>query len=145
MHRLPLLRLATLLLAEGEAAEDLVQDVFVRSASAVGALPEGQVGPYLRRGVVNAWKNEVRHRRTVALAEPKLVHGGSEPGPSIEDMDEVWAAIKGLPPRQRACLVLRYYEDLPDREIARLLGCRVGTVKSQSSRAIDKLRRVVSP
>ena len=144
-HRLPLLRLATLLVTEGQTAEDLVQDVFVRSASAVGALREDEVGPYLRRGVVNAWKNEVRHRRTVALAELKLVRGRGHQGTSLEDRDEIWMAIRRLPPRQRACLVLRYYEDLPDREVARLLGCRVGTVRSQSSRAIEKLRKVISP
>ena len=117
----------------------------MRSASAVGALREDEVGPYLRRGVVNAWKNEVRHRRTVALAELKLVRGRGHQGTSLEDRDEIWMAIRRLPPRQRACLVLRYYEDLPDREVARLLGCRVGTVRSQSSRAIEKLRKVISP
>ena len=57
--------------------------------------------------VVNAWKNEVRHRRTVAIAEPKLAHERGEPGPSFEERDEIWAAIRKLPPRQRACLVLR--------------------------------------
>lgn len=145
MHRLPLLRLSTLLLADAALAEDVVQDVFVRSFAAVATLPDDQVGPYLRRSVVNAWKNEVRHRRTVALAAPKLAHREVAPAGSVEDRDAMWAAIEDLPPRQRACIVLRYYEDLSDREIARLLGCRVGTVKSQSSRAITKLRKVVSP
>lgn len=144
MHRLSLLRLSTLLLTNGELAEDLVQDVFVRSVTAIATLSEDELGPYLRRSVVNAWKNEVRHRRTVAIAEPKLAHERGEPGPSFEERDEIWAAIRKLPPRQRACLVLRYYEGLPDGEVARLLGCRVGTVKSQSSRAIEKLRKVVS-
>ncbi len=145
MHRLPMLRLSTLLLADASLAEDVVQDVFARSFAAVGALPDDQVGPYLRRSVVNAWKNELRHRRTAALAAPKLAHPEFVPEDSVEDHDAMWAAIQDLPPRQRACIVLRYYEDLSDREIARLLGCRIGTVKSQSSRAIAKLRRVVSP
>lgn len=145
MHRLPLLRLSTLLLSDASRAEDIVQDVFVRSFGAVGRLPDDQIGPYLRRSVVNAWKNEVRHGRTAALAAPKLVHQELVPRDSFEERDAMWAAIQDLPPRQRACLVLRYYEDLSEREIARLLGCRLGTVKSQSSRAIAKLREVVSP
>jgi len=145
MHRLPLLRLSTLLLSDASRAEDVVQDVFVRSFGAVGRLPDDQIGPYLRRGVVNAWKNEVRHRRTAELAAPKVAHQEFLPTDSVEERDAMWAAIRDLPPRQRACIVLRYYEDLSDREIARLLGCRVGTVKSQSSRAIAKLRKVVSP
>lgn len=145
MHRLPLLRLSTLLLADASLAEDVVQDVFVRSFAAVAALPDDQVGPYLRRSVVNAWKNEVRHRRSAALAAPKLARQESGPEDPVEDRDTMWAAIQDLPPRQRACVVLRYYEDFSDREIARLLGCRIGTVKSQSSRAIAKLRKVVSP
>ena len=145
MHRLPLLRLSTLLFSDASLAEDVVQDVFVRSFAAIGTLRDDQIGPYLRRSVVNAWKNEVRHRRTVTLATPKLALQDSFRESSVEDRDAMWAAVQDLPPRQRACIVLRYYEDLSDREIARLLGCRVGTVKSQSSRAIAKLRKVVSP
>jgi RNA polymerase sigma factor (sigma-70 family) len=54
----------------------------------------------------------------------------------------LWQAIRSLPPRQRACIVLRYYEDLDDGEIAQLLGCRQGTVRSQIARAITKLRGI---
>lgn len=144
-HRPPLLRLSTLLLTDASQAEDVIQDVFVRAFSAIGALPDDQVGPYLRRCVVNAWKNEVRHRRTATLAAPKLINREFVLEDSVEDRDAILAAIQDLPPRQRACIVLRYYEDLSDREIARLLECRISTVKSQSSRAIAKLRKVVSP
>ncbi|GAA2151281.1 sigma-70 family RNA polymerase sigma factor [Humibacillus xanthopallidus] len=56
------------------------------------------------------------------------------------DRDEVWRALATLPPRQRAVVVLRFYEDLPERAIAEALGCTVGTVKSQLSRALATLR-----
>src|SRR5436190_22625346 len=53
-----------------------------------------------------------------------------------EERDELWQAVLRLPPRQRACIALRYYEDLPEREVAAILSCSVGTVKKQSSRAL---------
>ena len=58
-----------------------------------------------------------------------------------EERDELWQAVLRLPPRQRACIALRYYEDLPEREVAAILSCSVGTVKKQSSRALAQLRR----
>ncbi len=60
-----------------------------------------------------------------------------------EDRAELVRALRTLPARQRACVVLRYYADLPEREVADLLGCSVGTVKSQSSKALAKLRRLI--
>lgn len=59
--------------------------------------------------------------------------------------NDVWAQVCGLPPRQRAALVLRYYEDLSYEETAEVLGCSVGTVKSQVSEALSKLRQRVGP
>jgi RNA polymerase sigma factor (sigma-70 family) len=57
----------------------------------------------------------------------------------------MWDQLTRLPPRQRAAVVLRYYEDLPDTEIAEILGCAVGTVRSQISRALESLRRAGMP
>jgi RNA polymerase sigma factor (sigma-70 family) len=59
----------------------------------------------------------------------------------VDQRDEVWRALGRLPRRQRAVLVLRFFEDLSEAEIAEVLGCSVGTVKSQASRALAKLRR----
>jgi RNA polymerase sigma factor (sigma-70 family) len=61
----------------------------------------------------------------------------------IEQRDHLWDALSRLPERQRACLVLRCYEDLPEREIADLLGCSVGTVKSHTHRGLARLRQEV--
>jgi RNA polymerase sigma factor (sigma-70 family) len=139
-HDLRLVRLATLLSGSESVAEDLVQDVYVRAASKVAELADAEVFPYLHRSVVNAWKNYVRHRKVEERAS--LADEGA--GPSPDDSIVLWAEIEELPPRQRACIVLRYYEDLDDREIADLLGCRVGTVRSQISRAVAKLKKVVA-
>ncbi len=144
-YRLPLLRLCVLLVGDPVTAEDIVQDVFVRTIEKIGGLPDEEVGPYLRRSVVNAWKNRARHLRVEASAVPKLARDDADEGAAMDNRDAMWREIAKLPPRQRACVVLRYYEDLPDREIAEVLGCRVGTVKSQSSRAIAKLRRAIEP
>jgi RNA polymerase sigma factor (sigma-70 family) len=65
------------------------------------------------------------------------------PGTNVEEHDAVWAAIARLPPRQRACLVLRFYEDLSERDVADVMGCSVGTVKSQTSKGLARLRGVV--
>ena len=145
LHRLSLLRLSTLLFRDHETAEDIVQDVFVRAAPRLSSLGDEEVGPYLRRSVVNAWKNGLRHHIVEISAAPKLMQGELSADPALEERDATWREISKLPGRQRACVVLRYYEDLSDGEIAALLGCRIGTVKSQSSRALAKLRKAVSP
>ncbi len=82
--------------------------------------------------------------RIETSAAPKLTPDEVSALAAFEERDAMWREISKLPARQRACLVLRYYEDLPDGEIAGLLGCRIGTVKSQSSRALAKLRKEVS-
>jgi RNA polymerase sigma-70 factor (sigma-E family) len=129
--------MGTVLTGRQELAEDLVQEAFVRAASKIGTLPDRDVRPYLRVTIVNLWRNrlrrfgvERRHREVPAEAAP----------PPFEDRDELWDAIRLLPERQRACLVLRYYEDLSERDAAAVLGCSVGTIKSQTSRALTRLR-----
>ena len=131
----PMLRLAYLLTQSRAAAEDLVQDSFLRVQPHWGSLDTP--GAYLRRTVTNAcysWHR--RRRREEALA----VH---PPEPGEPEHDEMWDALATLVPRRRAALVLRYYLDLSEAEIADALGCRPGTVKSLTHRGLADLRKVL--
>jgi RNA polymerase sigma-70 factor (sigma-E family) len=136
-----LVRLAALLLGRSEGAEDLAQDAFVKAAMKIEALPDDEVGPYLRRVLLNLWKNRLRRlaverRFRFRVARPDV----EQPG-TFEERDAMWRAVQALPSRQRACLVLRYYEDLSERTVAEIMGCSVGTVKSQTSRGLARLRK----
>jgi RNA polymerase sigma-70 factor (sigma-E family) len=129
--------MATLLTGRQEMAEDLVQDAFERAASRLDGLSQAKVRPYLRATVMNLWRNRLRR---FAVERRYREVPGQVVSPPFEDRDELWEAICTLPDRQRACLVLRYYEDLSERDAAAVLGCSVGTVKSQTSRALARLR-----
>jgi RNA polymerase sigma-70 factor (sigma-E family) len=137
----PMVRMCSLIIGDAATAEDIVQDVFVRGAARIGRLDPDAVVPYLRRAVANETRNRSRHRTVELRSHPRLVEIGPSAPSGAEDRDEMWTAILELPVRQRACLVLRYYEDLSEREAANILGCSVGTVKSQTSRALARLRR----
>jgi RNA polymerase sigma-70 factor (sigma-E family) len=103
---------------------------------------EGDPEPYVRRIIVNAnaswWRR--RWRGEVPTADLPEVAAEADRYSGLDDRDHLWRALGRLPPRQRAILVLRYFEDLSDAEIADVLHCSVGTVKSQASRAVAKLR-----
>ena len=139
-HYVWLVRLAVLLTGRVDTAEDLVQDAFLRAAPKIESLDSTRVRPYLRIVVMNEWKNRVRRlaleRRIARLLQPTNAQVDG-----VDPRGSVWLAILHLPPRQRAAVVLRYYEDLPEREIASVLGCSVGTVKSQLNKAARKLRK----
>jgi RNA polymerase sigma-70 factor (sigma-E family) len=141
-----LLRFAYVLTGDSHLAADLVQDALERAGLGWRRIqrqddPEG----YLRRTIVNGYlsrRRSLRHERLVAnLPEPDRAGRGaaSEPGRTPADR-EMWALLAELPRQQRAVLVLRYYQDLSEAQIAEVLGCKVGTVKSNASRAIAKLR-----
>jgi RNA polymerase sigma factor (sigma-70 family) len=116
----------------------LVQETFLRAVPALVRLGDEEVGPYLRATSMNLWRNRLRRLALERRVRPlKRV----DPEFAVEDRDAVWTAIRRLPPRQRACLVLRYYEDLTERQTAALLRCSVGTVKSQTSRGLAFLRK----
>lgn len=110
----------------------------MRAAAALERLPMDDVRPYLRRTVMNLWSNRLRRLR---LERQHLLHGELSSDISFEERDELWEAVKRLAPRQRACVVLRYYEELSEPETAKLLRCTVGTVKSQTHKALDHMRR----
>jgi RNA polymerase sigma-70 factor (sigma-E family) len=136
-HYAGLVRLAALLSGSVDTAPDLVQDCFVRLHGRWTSVREPL--PYIRRSVVHACASH--HRRSAVVRRNPL----PEP-PAVElGADELEDALAGLPARQRAAVVLRYYGDLPDADIARALRCREGTVRSLISRALADLRKVIEP
>ena len=143
-HYVQLLRLCILLSGRRDIAEDLVQEAFVRAATRVPGLEIEEVGPYLRRVAVNVWKN--RLRRLALENRPRALRRDNQAPEqsSYDERDALWQAVKRLPKRQRACVVLRFWEDLTESEVAVLLGCSVGTVKSHTSRALARLRKEVN-
>jgi RNA polymerase sigma factor (sigma-70 family) len=121
-----------------------VHDVFLRSWSALDGIGDAEMYAYLRRAVVNAWKNHRRHHRVEArwrAMNSSAVR--ADASTVIVERETLWAAIARLPDRQRAVIVLQYYEDLADADIARLLDCAEVTVRTQTRRALFKLRAVV--
>src|SRR5438445_10359284 len=138
-------RLAYLLTGDRALAEDLVQDAFVRLAGRLVHLRDpGAFHAYLRRTVVNLSNSHFR-RRKVERAYLEREHGAVPAGGarwsdrSVEERGDLWRALGRLPARQRAALVLRFYEDLPERQVAEILGCSPGTVKSLVARRIEAL------
>ena len=138
-------RLAFLLTGERAAAEDLVHDAFVRCVGRFGHLRAHEAfDAYLRRTIVNLHTSGMRRRRveraylTKARAEASV--GAASVMPDVPGREDLWARLLTLPPRQRAVLVLRYYEDLSERETAEALRCSVAAVKSLTARATAALR-----
>lgn len=127
-----LCRLAYLLTGDASRAEEVVMDAFVRSLAAWRLRRPDQPSAYVRRAVVNLSRNRRRrfwHERR---------HGGTPPAAAViptEPVDHIWAAVRNLPQRQRAAVIMRYWDDLGEAEIADALGCSRGTVKSQLSKA----------
>jgi len=149
-HYPGLCRLAALLLGDVAAAEEVVQEAFLRTFSGWWRLRQpDRADRYLRTTVVNLARSRVRRRavegsgnRTVWAGE--LVRAHSEW--DVERTGDVMAildALRVLPPRQRQAVVLRYYADLPEAEVATALGCSVGTVKSQLFKARATLARAL--
>ena len=130
----PMVRLARLLMAGDPAAEEVVQDAFLRVRARWDRIENPSAYP--RVAVVNACRNHQRRRRLEKR----------QPAPPVASDDayfEMRGAIASLPARQRSAVVLRFYEDLPEAEIAELLGCSVPAVKSLLHRAVLDLRKVV--
>lgn len=139
-----LLRTAFLLTGDPHTAEDVVQSALARLYLAWDRVERADSpDAYVRRAIVNEatswWRRSSRRREVIieVLPERATVDGDEPAGSAASD---VWALIRALPPRQRAVIVLRYYEQLSEAEIAQVLGISPGTVKSQASRALTTLR-----
>lgn len=139
-------RLAYLLTGDREMAEDLAQDAFVKVAGRLVHLRNADAfEAYLRTTIVNLSRSYFRRKRVERLYLERTrgmerTDAQSRPSRSLEEQDELWQALSRLTQRQRAAIVLRFYEDLPEGEVAEILGCAAGTVKSLVSRGLEKLR-----
>jgi RNA polymerase sigma-70 factor (sigma-E family) len=139
-----LLRTAYLLTHDRALAEDLVQTSLAKAWFAWGRI-DGQPDAYVRRVMVNTYSSWWRRRwngeqATAELPERAAAAGHRPEDVRVDDRTDLWRALARLPKRQRAVVVLRFYEDLSEIETADILQCSVGTVKSQASRALAKLR-----
>jgi RNA polymerase sigma-70 factor (sigma-E family) len=147
----PLLRYATALTCDPHLAKDVVQDVLIRAQRRwpmIGSTD--QPAAYVKRMIVNEYLSWRRRRvnRDVSLAHPALVELGStvdDPTRRYDEREAMLARVVRLPRRQRAVIVLRYYENLTDAEIAAVLGCAEATVRSHASQALAKLRGQTEP
>ena len=135
-----MVRLADLLGADDP--EDIAQEAFARLLRKQGSLrnPDAALA-YVRASVCNLTRNRHRHLRVVRLRTPAGRHEDSSEQAVLlkEDHREVLAALAGLPPRRREAIVLRYWLDLSEREIAAVMGVSPGTVKSNVSRGLAAL------
>jgi RNA polymerase sigma-70 factor (sigma-E family) len=143
-HYRPLVRLAALLLDDVGTSEEVVQDAYVKMHGAWGRIrdPEAAVG-YLRTTVVNLARSRMRRRLVAQKHAPKpMPDAPSAEHGALErlERDRVTHALRRLPARQRECLVLRYYGDLSEMQIAETMGISTGAVKSHASRGMAALR-----
>jgi RNA polymerase sigma-70 factor (sigma-E family) len=141
-----LLWFAHVLTCDRDAAEDVVQTALAKTALGWSRVrrkdnPEG----YVRRAIVNTHLNAMRRRPWREQPREYIPEDAEvrRPERELDDRDAMWQALAELPPRQRAVLVLRYYEDLSESDIADVLGCNRGTVKSQAAKGLLHLRRIV--
>ncbi len=135
-----LLRTAFLLTRNWATAEDLLQTALTKAWFAWGRI-EAAPEAYVRRTMVTtytSWRRRRWHGETPTQRIPD--RPGPEGTASIDDRAVLGEALDGLPPRQRAAIVLRYFEDLSEAETAAAMGCSIGTVKSQTSKALARLR-----
>jgi RNA polymerase sigma-70 factor (sigma-E family) len=139
-----LLSFAHVLTGDRHDAEDVVQTALAATALGWHRVrsrdnPEG----YVRRAIVTTHLNRQRRRpwRERPSADVPEPPAPPAPGDDLDERDAMWRVLATLPARQRAVLVLRYYEDLSEADIADVLGCSRGTVKSQAAKALERLRQ----
>jgi RNA polymerase sigma-70 factor (sigma-E family) len=140
-------RLAYLLTGDRGHAEDMAQEAFIRCVGRFRHLRRPDAfEAYFRRAIVNLHTSGLRRRRLERawLARERAVNAARVSSqPDVGAREDLWRALGRLPSRQRAALVLRYYEDLSERETAEVLGCSVAAVKSLVARGGESLRDLI--
>jgi RNA polymerase sigma-70 factor (sigma-E family) len=141
-----LFRTAYLMVGDHGLAQDLLQEALTRTYVAWPRLREaGNAEAYTRKVLTNtviSWsrRRSWQERPGVEHVEPADTRSGPELADELGNRAWLWAELQQLPPRQRAAIVLRYYEDLTEAQTADAMGCAVGTVKSQVAHGLKKLR-----
>jgi RNA polymerase sigma-70 factor (sigma-E family) len=148
VHAVGMIRLAVVMLGDRAAAEDVVQDAFCALYRRFGSLDQpDRALAYVRSCVLNGCRSELRSRtrasRRVASALSPDVASAEQDALLGEEHRQVLRALRRLPDRQREALVLRFFLDLPEPQIARSMGISQGTVKSTTSRALAALARLL--
>lgn len=143
----PLLRAAVMLAGSREAGEDLLQEALARLLrrwSSIDGDPEG----YLRRTIyhlaADGWRRDRAWQVRLRLLRSGDRGGATDVTAGVDLRDALLRLLAQLPPRQRAVLVLRYFEQLSEAEAAGVLGCSVGSVKSAASRGLARLRELTA-
>lgn len=142
-----LFRTAYLMVGDHQLAQDLLQEALVKTLMAWPRLRDhGNLDAYARRIIVTT---SISWRRRRSFHERPLETFPEQPVPDQADAvvthDAVVAALRTVPPRQRAAIVLRYYQDLTEQQTAEVMGCSVGAVKSQVSAGLRRLRQALGP
>lgn len=149
-HYAPMCRLAYVILGDAQMAEEIVMDAMLKTFTGWGRIRDlDRSDAYLRRIVVNMCRSKIRRKMIEARVNQVTYRRDELKMPSWDPERHetgrlVWAAVKQLPERQRAAVVLRYFEDMPEAQIAEVLDCSVGTVKSQLSKARAKLEKTLN-
>jgi RNA polymerase sigma-70 factor (sigma-E family) len=136
-------RTAYLMCGDWDQASDHVQEGLIRVYTAWPRLTRaGREYGYARKAVVSAVLDHVRRRSSTEVPTEREgdLASGQDVADSVTSRATLMSGLADLPPRQRACVVLRYFEDLSVADTAAVLGCSEGTVKSQTSRGLDALR-----
>jgi RNA polymerase sigma-70 factor (sigma-E family) len=140
-----LIRVAYVLTGNQHAAEDLLQTALTKAAAHWGRIhtaPEAYVRQIMYREQVSSWRRRARHREAIMAEVPE--QAAAVPDLSAETRLSLQQALRALPPGKRAVLVLRYFEDLPEAQVASILGCSVGTVRSQTYKALTQLKAALA-
>jgi RNA polymerase sigma-70 factor (sigma-E family) len=141
----PLLRTAVLLAGSREAGEDLLQaalERLLRHWRTIEGDPEGYLRRTLYHLAADSWRQQRAWRKRLRLLQPGAGAGAVDGTTEVDLRDSLVRLLMQLPPRQRAVIVARYWEQLSEAESARILGCSVGTVKSAASRGLRRLREL---
>ncbi|OLB78122.1 MAG: RNA polymerase subunit sigma [Actinobacteria bacterium 13_2_20CM_2_71_6] len=137
-----LIRLAYLLTGDQHAAEDLLQNALMKTATRWAHLrhedPEGYIRTTMYREQVSRWRRLGRRHEVAVQSPPDTPY--ADPSGHTDLRLSMRQALLRLPPDQRAVLVLRYYEDLTETQVAQMLDCSIGTVRSRTHRAVTRLR-----